>query len=89
MNSLKNYFLTLNLFRPASGSNIEEDEHQQRTNIIATRVYLILLILILLSFSIAISLLSYTTSVTIENPTLVQFESLPDLSQCSCSHISF
>lgn len=88
MDHLKNYFQTLNLFRPPVGSDIEEDEHQLRTNIITTRVYLILLACILLSFTIAISLYPYTTDIIIRNPTLTQFESLSDLAECPCSHIS-
>jgi hypothetical protein len=87
MLSLKAYLCKLNLFRPSNNAEEHEDEYQQRTNVIATRIYLILIFLILLSITLAISLIPYTTIIIIENPSRTQFDSLPD-SICSCSRIS-
>ena len=85
MSSLKVYLRTLNFFRSPNGA--EEDEYEQRNNVIATRIYLILLFIIILAVTLAVSLIPYTLIIIVENPTRTQFESLPD-STCSCSRIS-
>jgi hypothetical protein len=83
MESLKNYIIALNLFRPPEGAEPESD-HQQRNNIIATRVHLILLFIILIALILATSLSPETSSITISNPTQAQYESLSNPT-CPCS----
>jgi hypothetical protein len=87
MLSLKEYVRTLNLFRLPTNEEEHEDEFEERTNVIATRIYLILLVLILLGVTLGISLTPYTRIIIIENPSRTQFESLTG-SICSCSRIS-
>jgi hypothetical protein len=91
MERLKNYFLTLNIFRPPPGSQqeVDEDPYQQRTNVIATRVYFLLLALILFIFIFITCLTSETINITVQNPTLAQIESIPTNRICPCSRISF
>jgi hypothetical protein len=91
MEQLKNYFLKLNIFQESSDSNqqVNEDPYEQRTQIIATRVYLVLLVLTLITFLLFICLESEKMTVTIQNPTLAQIESLPIDRICPCSNISF
>jgi hypothetical protein len=86
MESLKNYIIALNLFRPPEGAEPESD-HQQRNNIIATRVHLILLFIILIALILATSLSPETSSITISNPTQAQYESLSNPT-CPCSRSS-
>lgn len=86
MASLKRYLYTLNLFRSPSGAE-PESEHQQQTNVLATRVYIILLFVILTALTLATTLLESRISITIENPTQTQFELLSDAT-CLCSYIS-
>ncbi len=91
MERLKNYFITLNIFRPPAGSQqqADEDPYQQRTNVIATRVYFLFLALILLIFILVTCLDSEIINITVQNPTLSQIQSLPDNPICPCSRISF
>ncbi|CAF0788937.1 unnamed protein product [Adineta steineri] len=88
MPSLKEYFLTLNLFSPTSDSDEQENNQQRRWNTIGTRIYIILIIFILFIIGLILSLLKQTTMVTISNPTKEQFQRLPINAKCSCSHIS-
>ncbi len=91
MKRLKNYFVTLNIFRPSPGSQQEADEnpYQRRTNVIATRVYFLVLTLILFIFILVTCLDSETISITVQSPTLAQIQSLPANPICPCSRISF
>ena len=86
MLSLKNYLCALNLFAAPEGAE-PESNHQQRNNVLATRVYLFLLFIIFVALIIALSAIPQTTRITIENPTRSQFESLPD-AICPCSRTS-
>ena len=86
MSSLKAYLLNLNVFQAFNGNN--EDAHQQRSNIIATRVYLVLLVLALLGLSLGLSLSVQATKFTLPHPTETQFKTLSVDAQCPCSHIS-
>ena len=88
MASLKNYFLNLNHFESSNDDVEQVDEHQRRTNIISTRIYLILLLLTLIILTIVAWLTVETTVITIENPSKSQFESLPFDAYCPCSRIS-
>ncbi|CAF1177877.1 unnamed protein product [Adineta ricciae] len=86
MNTVKNYILTLNLFR--SNRNEEEvTDHQLESNLIATRVYLITLVMVLLGIGLATKLKIETKTLVIDQPTQSQFESLVDPS-CPCSKSS-
>jgi hypothetical protein len=86
ISALKNYIITLNLFRPLEVAEVEDD-HQRRSNIIATRIFLILLFVSLLGLILAITLNLQTINVTISHPTQEQYESLPNPT-CSCSQSS-
>ncbi|CAF4002956.1 unnamed protein product [Adineta steineri] len=89
MLSLKNYLRNLNVFPPSSNSEESEDDSQHRSNIIATRIFILTLILSLFGISIALLLMYQTTMITINHPTREQFELLPKNAKCSCSRISF
>jgi hypothetical protein len=91
MEQYKNYFLKLNIFEKSSGSNeeIDEDPYEQRTQVVATRVYFILLVLILFIFLLVTCLNSETITNTVQNPTFDQIKSLPANRICPCSRISF
>ncbi|CAF5059764.1 unnamed protein product, partial [Rotaria sp. Silwood1] len=88
MSSLKNYLCNLNFFAPTPDSNEIEDEQERRSNIIATRVYLIVLLLSLISISIFAWASLKTTAVTLKYLTKEQLKSLPIGVQCPCSRIS-
>jgi hypothetical protein len=88
MSSVKNYLLNLNLFESSDDSVDREDEHRRRSNIIATRVYLIVLALALITLSLVSWLTLRTTIVTVEYPSKVQFEALPFDAHCPCSRMS-
>ncbi|CAF3866540.1 unnamed protein product, partial [Rotaria sp. Silwood1] len=64
------------------------DEQERRSNIIATRVYLIVLLLSLISISIFAWASLKTTAVTLKYLTKEQLKSLPIGVQCPCSRIS-
>jgi hypothetical protein len=84
MSSLKAYFCTLNLFRPRDGV---EDEYEKRINVIASRIYLLLIFVIVLIIIFDLSLIPFKEIVAIKNPSRVQFESLSN-QNCPCSSIS-
>ncbi|UJR11869.1 hypothetical protein I4U23_016048 [Adineta vaga] len=86
MNSVKNYIVTLNLFR-SDRREEEVTDHQLQSNLIATRVYLIILILVLVGIGLATKLKIETKTIVIDKPTQSQFESLLDPS-CPCSKSS-
>jgi hypothetical protein len=88
MSSLKKYLLNVNLFEPPPNSREQEDDQRRRSNIIATRVYILILIVTLSGIGLGLSLIDQTTIITIKNPTREQFEGLPMDAQCSCSRIS-
>ena len=86
--SLKNYLLNLNFFEESSDDNEPVNERLQQSNIIATRVYLVMLFLILIFLGIYFSLSSEIIIITVQNPTEEQFHALPRDAQCLCSQIS-
>lgn len=86
MNQFKNYFVTLNIFQSPT---IDENPYRYRTNVIATRVYLIVLVLILFILLLLTSFNAETINIVISNPTSHQIESLPENRICPCSKISF
>ncbi|CAF1125518.1 unnamed protein product [Adineta steineri] len=85
---LKNYFRKVNIYDCDPHLTPEQRDHENRSNIIATRVFLIVLIITLIIFILAFQLSYQTTIVTISNPTQEQFENLPFTAYCPCSHIS-
>ena len=88
MLSLKVYLDSLNLFESVEDGHIEEDEHQRHSNIIATRIYLVVLGLLLISVSILLWISPQTTMVKLDEPTIDQFKTLPFEAKCSCSRVS-
>ena len=88
MPSLKNYLLNLNIFAASDDSGEREDEQQRRSNIVATRVYVVILTLVLVDVALISWISSETTMVTIEHPTRQQFEALPNEAKCPCSRVS-
>ncbi|UJR18445.1 hypothetical protein I4U23_005350 [Adineta vaga] len=87
MSSLKNYFLTLNLFTSEFDKTEDETIEQRRWNIIGTRIYILLLVIILIGIAIGLSLVNHTIKVIIENPTKEQIDQLPIDAKCKCSQI--
>ena len=87
MSILISYLRKINLFHPTDGT--DEDEQQHRSNIYSTRIFFLLLIFILIGFTVGLYLSKTTTRVTIHNPGLDQFKSLPLDAQCPCSDLSF
>ena len=79
MQACKNYILKLNFFQTSSASNQQTDQdlYEQRTQVIATRVYLVLLVLILIILLLFTCLNSETVTITVRKPTLDQIRSLP------------
>ena len=88
MPSLKTSLLTLNLFAPALDSNEVESDQERRWNIIATRIYIIILLLALFFIGAIFALIDQTTIATMKYPTKEQYEALPKDAQCACSRIS-
>ncbi|CAF5019105.1 unnamed protein product, partial [Rotaria sp. Silwood1] len=88
MSSLKNYLRNLNFFSSDLDTNAREDEQQRSNNIIATRVYLIVLLISLISIGIFIWVNSYITTVTLKYLTKEQLKNLPVGTKCPCSRIS-
>jgi hypothetical protein len=88
MLSLKKSVRDLNLFKSDPNSGEVEDDQSRRSNIISTRIFILLLMLILFGTGIFLSLIDETTIITLKHPTKEQFEALPIDAQCSCSQIS-
>ncbi|UJR38833.1 hypothetical protein I4U23_031498 [Adineta vaga] len=88
MSLLKNYLRTLNFFEPKPNSDERESEQQRRWNIIATRIYLLILIIALIIVALISWMDSQTIIVTLEHPTEEQFKTLPIDVQCPCSQVS-
>lgn len=88
MSSIKAYLVDLNLFQPSDGT--VEDEHNHRSNIISTRIYLALLILIIIAFTLSLSFISETTRITLHHPSADQFSAIAAAGEpdCPCSQIS-
>jgi hypothetical protein len=80
------YLRDLNLFQ--SDKDNEEDLHQYRNNLIATRVYVIALILALISITLGLLLIPQTTKTMLHYPTVDQVKTLPLDAQCPCSRLS-
>ena len=85
--SLVSKLRALSLFSSKEGSN--ENEHKHRSNIIATRIYLVLLTFILTIVSCSLWLTLVRTTITIHYPSKDQFEALPITAECPCSYLSF
>lgn len=88
MLSLKVYLYNLNLFESVKDGQVEQDEHQRHTNIIATRIYLGVLGLLLISVAILLWISPQTTMIKLDEPTIDQFKILPFEAKCSCSRVS-
>ncbi|CAF0842602.1 unnamed protein product [Adineta steineri] len=88
ISSLKNYFRKVNIYDYDPHLTPEQRDHENHSNIIATRIFLIILIITLIIFILAFQLSYQTTIVTISNPTQEQFENLPFTAYCPCSRIS-
>ncbi|CAF4245204.1 unnamed protein product, partial [Rotaria sordida] len=71
MLSLKNYFVNLNIYESSTDSTAtdEEQERQRRLNIIATRIFFIVLIIVLFGVAIIMKTRSRNTLIIVENPT--------------------
>lgn len=91
MEQFKRYLLTLNIFKKSSGSHqeVNEDLYEQRTQVVATRVYFLLLILILFILLFITCKNSTTITVTVANPTFAQIQNLPSNRTCPCARTSF
>ncbi len=77
MSSLKNFFLELNVFESSVDNDQEQDVQQRRMYILASRIYFIILISVLTIVGIVSSLVRQTTSITIQNPRIDDFNDLP------------
>ncbi|CAF0805382.1 unnamed protein product [Rotaria sordida] len=90
MLSLKNYFVNLNKYESSTDSTAtdEEQERQRRLNIIATRIFFIVLIIVLFGVAIIMKTRSRNTLIIVENPTEDEFVNLPSDAHCPCSRIS-
>jgi hypothetical protein len=86
MSRLKAYLINLNLFKPTDGTN--EDEHQHRSNVLSTRVYLVVLILTVIGLALGLWLTLQTTKVEVRHPSKDQVKALPIDAQCPCSRLS-
>ena len=87
MPRLLSYLRELNLFQPKG--NTVENEEERRSNIIATRLYLIILTLCLICLAFTLKLNDHTTTLALQTPTINQFETLPVDAQCPCYHLAF
>lgn len=86
-NSFKQYLRTYNTF-PSDGRNGTCNDHQLRTQILSTRIYIISLVIILLALtSTKVLMFSTTELVTLERPSLEQFNALNNPS-CICSNVA-
>ena len=88
MSLVKNYLRNLNVFPPSDDRIDQEDEHQRRSSILATRLYFFALALGLVIIAVLVWLNRQTTIVTVEYPSITQFEALPFDAHCPCSRAS-
>ena len=88
MSFVKNYLRNLNVFPPSEASIDQEDEHQRRSSILATRLYFFALALGLVIIAVLVWLNRQTTVVTVEYPSIAQFKALPFDAHCPCSRAS-
>ncbi|CAF4251858.1 unnamed protein product [Rotaria sp. Silwood2] len=77
MSHIKNYFLNLNLFTSDADNTKKDDDHQHRSNVIATRVYLVLMILALIMVALVSWLSQRTTTVKVQHPMKDQLNYFP------------
>ncbi|CAF4027509.1 unnamed protein product [Rotaria sordida] len=87
MDTLKTYFLNLNFFQSSNPIN-QPEEHEHRSNIIATRVYIIIYGITLSTLILSLWLSPKISQVILQYPTQNQFQALPIDTQCPCSRIS-
>ena len=85
---LKASLLNLNLFAPPAGSEIVESDQQRRWNVLATRIYLVVLTLLLLVVAVVVWSSSETRVITVTSPEKEQIALLPAGAKCPCSKIS-
>ena len=88
MSFVKNYLQHLNVFPPSDDRIDQEDENQRRSSILATRLYFFALALGLVIIAVFVWLNRQTTIVTVEYPSIGQFEALPFDAHCPCSRAS-
>ncbi|CAF1058461.1 unnamed protein product [Rotaria sordida] len=86
MDTLKTYFLNLNFFQSSNPIN-QPEEHEHRSNIIATRVYIIIYGITLSTLILSLWLSPKVSQVIFQYPTQNQFQTLPVDTQCPCSRI--
>ncbi|CAF1430382.1 unnamed protein product [Adineta ricciae] len=79
-----NYLRQLSIFE-----NPDDNEYQQRSNIIATRIYIITFLVTLTMIIIGLWLTPETNSLMIAYPTEEQVRTLPHDAECPCSRLSF
>ena len=85
---LKNYLLQLNIFGSTAADDESRAEQQRRSNIIATRVYIVVLTLVLIILALGLWLGLETVVIILYHPTKDQFEILPSDARCPCTRIS-
>lgn len=90
MDRLKTYFSKVNIF--GSSNELEEENernrYDQQTNVIATRVFFIILSLALFIFTTFLWSNQQKINITIQNPTESEIALLPSNRICLCSQIS-
>lgn len=85
MERIKHYFIQLDLFSEPLPNNFEEVSFEKRTNIIATRVYFILLFLCIFIIALLGSLPRHSEQIDVQSPSLAQYESFPSNTLCPCT----
>jgi hypothetical protein len=85
--NVKAKLYTFSLFGPKDGSS--ENEHDHRSNIVATRLYLILVVVILVGVSCFLKFKQSIATVILQHPSRGQFDALPVTADCACSQLSF
>jgi hypothetical protein len=86
MSFLKAYIFNLNLFKSTDATN--DDEHQNRSNVLATRIYLVVLILALIGLALGLGLTLQTRKIETPHPSKEEVKALPIDAQCPCSRLS-
>jgi hypothetical protein len=81
------YFFNLNFFESSDPAH-QHDEHEHRSNILATRFSIIIFGTTVFTLILALWLTPQISKVTLQYPTQDQFKSLPLDAQCPCSQIS-
>ena len=88
MHRLKEYLSKLNIFESTANTGEQETEQERRSNIIATRIYLVVLTIVLVIIALALWSRAETVVIILPHPSKEQFEVLPIDASCSCSRIS-